>query len=241
VDLRTYAARAGDVFLLCSDGLTSMIGESRVAELMRDAGSLKDAGKRLIREANEAGGRDNITVVLFELEEVGGGAAAATNDEGTTTAADPSAANEQATGEIELPQPSGEPDPRSPVMVGRSTEERGSPVSARRPSEGRRSSRRFAKLGIVVVLVLTPLVGGAWIASRAVYFVGANDIGTVTVYRGLPYELPGGISLYESFYSSGVTASQLGRRRDSLLDHRLRSRDDAVDLVRSLERGEIDQ
>ena len=62
--------RAGDVLLLCSDGLTSMISEERIAQVLGSAESLDEAADSLIEEANEAGGRDNITVVLFRLEEV---------------------------------------------------------------------------------------------------------------------------------------------------------------------------
>src|ERR1700742_3120754 len=70
VDTWTYPARAGDVVLLCSDGLTSMISEERVKATLLEHDNLDEAGDALIREANEAGGRDNITVVLFRLEDV---------------------------------------------------------------------------------------------------------------------------------------------------------------------------
>ena len=69
VDTWTYPGRAGDVVLLCSDGLTSMIEEDQVAEVLRSEPDLDRAGERLIEAANEAGGRDNITVVLFRLVE----------------------------------------------------------------------------------------------------------------------------------------------------------------------------
>src|SRR5690242_4462969 len=71
VDTRTYPARAGDVVLLCSDGLTSMISEEQIAAVLAEESDLDRAGERLIDEANAAGGRDNITVVLFRLEEAG--------------------------------------------------------------------------------------------------------------------------------------------------------------------------
>ena len=69
IDTRTYSARAGDVYLLCSDGLTTMVPEPRLRELLLEHQSLRDAGEALITAANEAGGRDNITVVLFRLED----------------------------------------------------------------------------------------------------------------------------------------------------------------------------
>ena len=62
----------------------------------------------------------------------------------------------------------------------------------------------------------------------------------MTIYRGLPYDGPGGVDLYQGYYKSGVPASELpARRRKTLLDHQLRSRDDATDLVRKLELGQV--
>ena len=72
VDTWSYPVRDGDVLLLCSDGLTSMINQQQIAEILATSPDLAQAGGRLIRAANEAGGRDNITVILFRLEEVGG-------------------------------------------------------------------------------------------------------------------------------------------------------------------------
>ena len=61
----------------------------------------------------------------------------------------------------------------------------------------------------------------------------------MTLYRGVPYSLPLGINLYTDQYESSVPASALPpRQRDAVLNHRLRSRGDAVDLLRSLERNE---
>ena len=81
VDTRTHRGRAGDVYLLCSDGLTSMVPESTVAEILEARHDLRATGEALIAAANEAGGRDNITVLLFRLEEVG--AAAGDHDQPT--------------------------------------------------------------------------------------------------------------------------------------------------------------
>lgn len=69
VDTRTFRARAGDVYLLCSDGLTTMLSEPEIAAILRQHERLRDAGEALIAAANAAGGRDNITVVLVRLGE----------------------------------------------------------------------------------------------------------------------------------------------------------------------------
>src|SRR3954469_2390674 len=69
VETYTHAGRAGDVYLLCSDGLTGMVPEPRIAEILAESGTLDEAVHRLIEEANENGGKDNITAVLFRLGE----------------------------------------------------------------------------------------------------------------------------------------------------------------------------
>ena len=91
-------------------------------------------------------------------------------------------------------------------------------------------------------LVLVALVGVAVVlGARQIYFVGTNDAGLVTMYRGVPYELPLGLELYTQQYASSVPARTIGRdRRARVLDHEWRSRDDAEDLVRQLERGTLD-
>jgi protein phosphatase len=72
--------------------------------------------------------------------------------------------------------------------------------------------------------------------TRSVYFVGTNDQGFVTLYRGLPYDLPAGVHLYKTRYVSGVPALTVSaQRRKRVLDHQLRSEQDAMDLVKSLD------
>ncbi|MBA2420446.1 MAG: Stp1/IreP family PP2C-type Ser/Thr phosphatase, partial [Thermoleophilaceae bacterium] len=74
VDTYTITGRAGDVFLLCSDGLTSMISSDEVGSIVRSAATLGEAADSLVRSANQSGGKDNITVVLFRLGEEATGA-----------------------------------------------------------------------------------------------------------------------------------------------------------------------
>jgi len=81
-----------------------------------------------------------------------------------------------------------------------------------------------------------------WVATRAVYFVGVDDErgNTVTIYRGLPIDLPLGIELYSRYAGSGVTLQSVPpARRATFTDHRLRSKDDAENLVIQLERGQL--
>lgn len=69
-DTFTIEARVGDVFLLCSDGLTDMVGEREIQELVeRNREDIDAALKSLVKAANRSGGEDNITVVAFEIAE----------------------------------------------------------------------------------------------------------------------------------------------------------------------------
>jgi len=72
VDTFTVAAEVGDVFLLCSDGLTDMISDGTIRDLVEEHRTdLEQAARALVDAANRGGGEDNITVVAFEI--VGGG------------------------------------------------------------------------------------------------------------------------------------------------------------------------
>jgi protein phosphatase len=83
---------------------------------------------------------------------------------------------------------------------------------------------------------------GGYLATRQLYFIGTNAQGIITIYRGLPYDLPAGIHLYETYYVSGVPASLIpADRRSSLLDNHLRSQNNATAVVRALELGKISQ
>src|SRR5439155_25814731 len=71
VDTFTIDAVAGDLFLLCSDGLTDMVEEETILDLVeRNRGDIDAALKALVRAANRGGGEDNITVVAFEISDV---------------------------------------------------------------------------------------------------------------------------------------------------------------------------
>jgi PPM family protein phosphatase len=241
VDTWSYPVRAGDVLLLCSDGLTSMIGEDVVLEVLNSASTLNEAAERLIGEANDAGGRDNITVVLFRLEEVGEDSGL---EEPTVVGLEPAPSSPAPAGSTVAPSatltaPSTAPArARTRVPLAR-RQGRPEPVAA----GPRRRPARFAKpvaalVAIVVVLFLVG--GGGYLASRQLFFIATDPQGIVTIYRGFPYNLPGGVHMYETFYVSGVPASIVpADRRGQLLNHQIRSQSDASNLVRELELGQL--
>jgi serine/threonine protein phosphatase PrpC len=238
VDTFTQPLRDEDVLLLCSDGLTSMVSEAHVAEILRDAPSLGGAARALVKAANDAGGRDNITVVLVRLEEIGvpptqpmqptQPTRPAERRRGDVPAAPPANATERAGTSPRRP-------PSAPRVVPAAGEQQNRGERAKLPRRAKLLAATTATL-----IVLGGLGTAGWLASRAVYFLGTNGSGMVTVYRGLPWELPAGIHLYEQFYVSGVPAATVpAARRRGLLDHRLRSERDARNLVSQLELGRL--
>ncbi len=233
VDTYTLAGRDGDLFLLCSDGLTSMISDDEVSAILRSAADLDSAAEALIRAANQSGGKDNITVVMFRLAEDESGADGALPGDEETIAGQLTA--DDVTTAARPAEPSAAPAP--------APQARAAEAPVRRPAgRSRRRGRARVALKVMVGLALVAAaITGLYALSRQVYFVGTNDAGLVTVYKGVPYDLPLGLNLYTEDYASGMPARAIPTaRRDRVLDHEWRSREDAEDLVRSLERGQLE-
>jgi len=232
VDAHTHSGRPGDTYLMSSDGLTDMITDEEIAAILRATDSLDEAAESLVLAANQSGGRDNITVVLFSLEEGEAEPEAddtpsrdATIAQGLTADDVQAALDEQEKAGRAATVPRARAQPTKPMTV--------------KPAPRSRGKRMLALL--ISLLVVAAIGVAGVLGARQIYFVGTNEAGLVTVYRGVPYELPLGIELYSQQYSSSVPARTIGKaRRERVLDHEWRSRDDAEDLVRQLERGTLD-
>jgi protein phosphatase len=236
VDTYTVTGRDGDVFLICSDGLTSMVPDTELAAILRSTPSLEEAADALVLAANQSGGKDNITVVLFRLG-TGEGVAAPAPDAtipGTLDA-----------GEVRAAAAADARTPARTAGSGSDITRIGTlpplPPVLEKPRRRRRLRPRLVLSAVVGVLLVAGAVAGLYALSRDVYFLGTNDGGLVTLYRGIPYDLPLGVDLYSEEYASGVPARAIpASRRRRVLDHEWRSRSDAVDLLRALERGRLD-
>ncbi len=210
VDSHTFPARDGDVFLLCSDGLTDMVGEAVVAEVLAADGTLQAAARGLIERANDAGGRDNITV-----DPVPPGGGSAPGPGGRHRRRGHARRRRRAARRGRAPRARGAgtaPSPR-PSAPRAEPGRRRTPVGARaRPAPPRRAAPSPpARHGLDRRRLLPRGArrSAAYLASQTVYFVGSDADGFVSIYRGVPYELPAGLSLYHRDYVSGVSAAQL--------------------------------
>ncbi len=221
VDTHTHKAESGDIYLLCSDGLTGMISDGDVAAILRSADDLDGAAEALILAANQSGGKDNITVVLFRIAEGEGPGPVAPEDQ--PTLADDATIHQGLTADdvqaAVAEQERAGAARREPARVHTQV---GMPVQTAPPSK-RRS--RVLISALVGLLVVAALIAGGLVLARQSYFVGTNDQGLITLYRGVPYELPLGIDLYSEEAVTGVPAKSVAKaQRDRILDHELAQR-----------------
>jgi PPM family protein phosphatase len=212
VDTMTFPARDGDVFLLCSDGLTTMVSDEQIRDILVNARSLRGAVHKLIDAANRGGGRDNITAVAFRVadadareEEEGATLIARTAEQAGLTGERVRAATDRLRGQGPMPAP----------------------------------RRRRRILGwVVAALAALVIIGGGFLVARSAYFLGTDQDGNVALYRGLPYRLPLGISLYSKQHSIPVQVGTLSEvRQRGVTEHDLRGEDDATDFIRDIEQN----
>jgi protein phosphatase len=209
VDTMTFPARDGDVFLLCSDGLTTMVSDDEIRDILVGAKNLRTAVNRLVDAANRGGGRDNITAVAFRLAE-------SEEAEGEESATLISRTAEQA------------------GLTGERMRTAADRLRGRGPMPAPRRRRRGIKIAAAVIGAVV-ILGGAFLLARSVYFLGTNDQGNVALYRGLPYELPLGINLYSEQYSVPVQEGTLSEdRQKAVTEHELRGKGDASSLINDI-------
>jgi protein phosphatase len=230
VDVDTFSvdAKPGDVYFLCSDGLTTMVSDESILEIVeRNRASLEKAAKALVDAANKGGGEDNITIVLFELGEGGAGAPDETGAIPAPSIEDRGADEETLT----------EAD-RVPTIDDTRMLTRDELEAMAGPGGRGRHERRVSKTAVIagsttLVVALAALV--VWSLSRS-YFVGAESNGQLAIYQGFPWNIAGSVKLYRLRYESPVLAGQLSQaERRKLLGHDLSSYGAALKAVKVYE------
>ena len=227
VDTRSFRARAGDVYLLCSDGLTTMISEELIAATLiahppparrrRGADRRRQRGRRTRQHHGRA-------------DPPGGGRS--------------SPAGAAVAGAVATMVGRPAPCPRSPVEPRRAPAAPAHAARRRAPTprgtapaaDTPRGRARVRAGGAGPARIRPP----TWRCSRC-----TSSAPTAAAWsrssRACPYQLPGNLTLYSSQYVSGVSASTLSpEQRHKLLDHSLRSEGDAGSLIHSLELEQLE-
>lgn len=208
VDLSTLELDDGDRLLICSDGLSSMIPHASIAEVLTESSDAQSAADLLVERANEAGGEDNITVIVIDVGGENATAAPATTEHRSNL------------GERARTDPSADTGYHRAVDVGR--------MRPRWP--------RIAVATVVVLAVIGG--GGFAAARYALdnsWYVGVDD-GVVTIYRGIPGEVAG-LSLSEAHHRSDIELSSLPafKRDDVTAGIKVGSLEEAEETVDQLQ------
>jgi PPM family protein phosphatase len=166
VDEQVVEVRPGDRLLLCSDGLTGMIDDDQILEILSAHDDPQAACDALVDAANEAGGQDNVTAVIVEvLDGDRGRAVTSTTEEVPVAPATAEASSPEAEPKTEAPAP--------PEKV---------------PSE-RGRGRWPRRIALWVVLPLILIAGSLWAVKELFvdrqWYVGESS-GSVALYRGIP-------------------------------------------------------
>lgn len=199
-DLSIREVRAGDRFLLCSDGLSGVLAESEIKELLGKADPT-GAVTALVERALEGGAPDNVTCVVADL----------VSDDGHTpdpnfypmpvvvgAAAEP--ANRNRLPEIVFPVDS-QPDPDSTPAA--------DPITPEVPRRRKRTSRRLRWAVVALSAVAVVMIGliGFWAWAHNQYYVGTVD-GKVGIYQGIP-DGPGPHGFSKAIQTSETSVSAL--------------------------------
>jgi PPM family protein phosphatase len=218
VDTAILPIEAGDRILLCSDGLSDMVSETGISEILADSPDDPERAARvLLSAALDAGGNDNITIVIVDVKE--------------QPAPGVRKRRERRSGATS--------ETLSPGRSGQGVQTRTPPRTRPRRSLRRKRSRGFWKglgklvrgLAIVLVLALALTPVYLWGSSRY-YF--EFDQGEVVAYQGLPYA-PFGIELHQEWRRPGLTQSEIKEPYQKPIEnHKLYTRDQAERVLEGL-------
>ncbi|MFX0573426.1 PP2C family protein-serine/threonine phosphatase [Nocardia nepalensis] len=164
-------ARAGDRYLLCSDGLSDVVSDETIANTMRE-GSTDECADRLIELALRSGGPDNVTVVVADVIDL---------DYGQSHPIVAGAAS----GQDEDTPPPNTAAGRAAAMRPPRAEPRRAAATPEPPAQSKSHKLRWILLAVALVVAAAVglLVGYKMIRSN--YYVGADN-GQVVILRGLP-------------------------------------------------------
>jgi PPM family protein phosphatase len=209
-DLAMHTAKLGDRYLLCSDGLTDVVGDEDLHEVLSTVADADEAVGRLIALAIRNGGPDNITCIVADVVDESGpfppsrtkqlAGAAANGDARTLLRA--------ATGHTMEASPDGS---TGPSLNGHATRSTAHPEDdPEDDDEFAMARRRWPLVTTILVVLLLVIAGGLYAGYRATqgqYYLG-QDGGQISIFRGVNEKIAF-ISLSSVYSRTGVPVSHL--------------------------------
>jgi protein phosphatase len=218
IDTATYKIVPGDRLLLCTDGLSAVVDQTRIRNVLLRTPDPQQAADKLVAMANDAGGPDNITVIVLDAD----GAVA------TTT---------EPTGDLAVEDAGAGHDPDDAMVTGLRRVGPGAGGRARvEPGRAAAGPRRRRGRRVLTALLVLAALAGIVVAGRALvlsrYWVGFHG-DRVAVFRGVPGEVAG-LSFSRLVQDTEVTRAQVPPAYASDLDNGIEARDreDAFRIAR---------
>lgn len=163
VDLFSLALEEGDRLLICSDGLSGMVSEDEMTEILNSESDPQRAADVLVDRANEAGGEDNITVIVIDV--------------GAESSSAPEVAEHRSDlGERVMTDPAADTGYHRAVEVA--------------PKKRRWGRRLLVAFVVLAFLAAGGFVAAKYAIDNS-WFIGVDEQGTVAIYRGIPDEIAG--------------------------------------------------
>lgn len=201
VDDLTFPIHVGDRLLLCSDGLTDMLDDPQIERILQDAPTPRTAVQRLVHEANQAGGVDNITALLIQIEEGDPPATTRVREARVGPNAEPA----RGTVTTDTEGGGGPPEP-----TGSAEEELPPP-----PPRPLARARRPLTWAAITLAILVVAFVGLRVYLDTQWYVGESG-GRVAVFRGIPAAVAG-FDLHHVVVETTISAAdaeQLALYRD---------------------------
>ena len=231
VDTTVMPIEAGDRVLLCSDGLSDMVPEARISELLLDSPEDPErAARDLLAAALDAGGNDNITVIVVDVkEQAPPPRRVRRRSEGHPGTSEMRAVEPQV-------QPQDAPPQAPPKESSRRAQDRARrhhKASQRKRRSGFRRALGTLVRGLAIVAFLAIALVPAYLWGSSRYYF-AFDEGDVVAYQGLPYA-PWGIELNREWRRPGVQESEIkDPYREPIENHKLYTESQAEKVLEDL-------
>ncbi|MGO8959373.1 MAG: PP2C family protein-serine/threonine phosphatase [Streptosporangiaceae bacterium] len=220
-DLAIHDAMLGDRYLLCSDGLTDVVPDIAVRELLSTIDDADQAVNELIELAIRNGGPDNITCIVADVVDSATGPVRPSRDEqlaGAAANGDADALLRAATGGAPVLQPPGNhaPDQGTSAPGTSVNGHHRAPFRARTAPEGQpdddsaETKRRWPLVTSILVLLVLVVAGGLYVGYRATqneYYL-ATDGSHLIIYRGINQKIAW-ISLSSVYQQTKIPSSQV--------------------------------
>ena len=208
IDTAIHEVRAGDRWLLCSDGLSSYVSEEKISNILQTVRTAQGAADRLVKESLDHGAPDNVTVVITDIDDSTGSGAAPMFV--GSASAPLSFESDTSRRPIRLPTLLLHPLKASQPEDSHFEPEREGYLEELIEEDRRRARRRrivwLVVVGLAIAAIATGLIA-AYNWTQSHYYVGADD-GNVAIYQGVQQSI-GPIELSHVFQPTSIKVSDL--------------------------------